>query len=570
MPPEPSKMRALREPEPITGIRRLSHPRGLARLFVGSALPLTILLSIIAPTPALADAKSELRFQQGVAAYGAREFGAARESFDNFLARNPGDPTALRYLGLISRHESKDAEAIDYFVRALRLAPTEVLTYMALGETQLNAQQNVPAQDTLRTALALAPQNARLHLYMGIAEYRLRNFPEAAKHFDRATTLDANLQREASYYSGLTQAILGNLYAAADSFTDVANNSPTHPLGRSARNLRIAMEPETPEKRWTVSATTGLEFDTNPTVTPIVGNADPDGAASLSFRGLYDAYRGGGITVRAGYDGFFLKHFADDVIDEQTHVIRGLAQYDYRNVRGSVRYTGSFTLLEFDDAFRVLNTIEPALSVRAGRWGVAQVFYQASRFDFIDRAGQPAFDLDGWQHKVGVVQSFIPKDPFSQLRVGFDWSLLDTKGDEFANMGFSANVGGGVYLPWRDIEVSALYRFGFLDFKNDSACFPTGRCDSESAVENPVKPQNTVHELTININIPIMERLSLDIAGAVFFEDSDIDEYRYDRQIVGAYLTWDFGGKLPARRRAANLEAERSIIQEEEGRFPGE
>jgi hypothetical protein len=56
----------------------------------------------------------------------------------------------------------------------------------------------------------------------------------------------------------------------------------------------------------------------------------------------------------------------------------------------------------------------------------------------------------------------------------------------------------------------------------------------------------------------------------VFFEDSDIDEYRYDRQIVGAYLTWDFGGKLPARRRAANLEAERSIIQEEEGQFPGE
>jgi hypothetical protein len=67
-----------------------------------------------------------------------------------------------------------------------------------------------------------------------------------------------------------------------------------------------------------------------------------------------------------------------------------------------------------------------------------------------------------------------------------------------------------------------------------------------------------------------MERLSLDIAGAVFFEDSDIDEYRYDRQIVGTYLTWDFGGKLPARRRAANFEAERSILQEEEGRFPGE
>lgn len=546
----------------------MTHPRGLARPFVSTVLPLAILLSMTHVSPALADAKSELRFQQGVAAYGAREFGAAREAFSNFLERNPDDPTALRYLGLLSRHEGKDEEAIDFFTRALKLDPTDVLTYMALGETQLKAQQNVPAQDTLTRALTLAPQHARLHLYMGIAKYRLRDFPEAAKHFERATALDSNLEREANYYAGLTQAILGNLYAAAQAFTDVAQDSPAHPLGRSARNLRTAMEPETPEQRWTMSATGGLEYDTNPTVAPKVANEDQDAAASLGFRGLYDVYRGGGVTVRAGYDGFFLKHISVDEVDEQTHVLRGLAQYDYRNVRMSLRYTGSLTMLEFDDTFRALNTVEPAVSVRAGRWGVSQAFYQASRFDFLNKPAQSDFDLDGWQHKLGVIQSFIPPDPFSQIRAGFDWTLRDTEGDEFGHSGLSANIGAGIYLPWQDIEVSGLYRFSYLDFNKGSACNKTGRCRSDDD-EVGIKRDNTVHEVTLNINIPVSKRLSVDVAAAFFFEDSDIDEYRYDRQIIGTYLTWDFGGKGRTRRKVSDADDE-FIQTEEEGRFPGE
>lgn len=529
---------------------------------VAASLLLVILFLIAATPQAGADAKSELRFQQGVAAFGAREFGAAREAFESFLAANPDDPTTLRYLGLISRHEDNDQVAVDHFNHALRLAPTDVLTYVALVETLLKAEQNVPAQEALKIALTLAPQHARLHLYRGIAEYRLRNLGEAIKHFERATALDPKLEREARYYTGLAQAILGNLYAAAQAFTEVAEGSPAHPLGRSARNLREAMEPGTPERRWTVSATTGFEFDTNPTVTPDFFNPDSDFVASFGVRGLVDVYRGGRITVRGGYDGFLLKHIDESTVDEQTHIAKAAVLYNYRNVRMSLRYDGSFTLLDFSDSFRSTHVVEPAVSVRLGRWGVTQAFYQIHRFDYYEDHLKSTLDLDGWQHSVGINQLFVPRGPFTHIRAGFLWIDRDTEGNEFRHSGPGANLGAGVLLPWYDIEVSALYRFSHLRFQNASV-FPK----SIGGDQIGVKRKENIHEITFNVNLPLWNRLSIDVAGAFIFRDSDVEVFRYDRQIVGTYLTWDFGRKARPKR---SLHRDTEISEEEEGRFPGE
>ena len=61
--------------------------------------------------------------------------------------------------------------------------------------------------------------------------------------------------------------------------------------------------------------------------------------------------------------------------------------------------------------------------------------------------------------------------------------------------------------------------------------------------------------------------MSLDVAGSFTFYDSEVAIFRYDRQIVGTYLTWDFGERPKPRRRP------RPTIEEpieDEGRFPGE
>ncbi len=520
-----------------------------------------------------ADAKDELRFQQGIASYGAKEFGTAREAFQTFLSRNPEDATALRYLGLISRAEDNDDEAIDFFRRALELEPTDVVTYVALSETLLKASRNVPALEILKTALALAPTNPRLHLYRGIAEYRLRNLNVAVEHFERAAALDPNMEREARYYTGLTQAILGNLYTAAQAFNEVAQTSPAHPLGRSARNLREAMEPETPEQRWNVNATAGVEFDTNPLVIGDVGTADDenddpesDVAGTFGVRGLVDAYRGPGVTIRAGYDGFFTKHIDIDEIDEQTHIARGVLLYDLRNVRLAMRYDGAFTALEYDDPLRFSSIVEPSMSIRVGRLGITQAFYQLHHAEYFDNPGDADFDLDGFQHAIGATQTILPRHPWTHLRIGAQALFRDTDGDEFDSIGGSVDLGAGALLPWFDIELSGVYRFTYASFLNDSV-FECDGTPFDAAVEDPCEREDFTHEISMNMNVPLWERLSLDVTGAFVYQDSNAEYSRYDRFIVGTYLTWDFGEKPKPRRRPMPILEE---PERDEGRFPGE
>ncbi|MFT5443729.1 MAG: tetratricopeptide (TPR) repeat protein [Myxococcota bacterium] len=541
----------------------MTYPRGHERTIAIIVLPLLIAALLAPTTTAFAEAKSELRFQQGVAAFGAREFGAAREAFENFLEENPEDLTALRYLGLISRYENNDREAIEFFNRALSITPTDVLTYVALAETLLKAEQNVPALETLTIALTLAPQHPRLHLYKGIVEYRLRNLQVAIEHFEDAVRLDPNMEREARYYTGLTQAILGNLYASAEAFTEVADGSPAHPLGRSARDLRKAMEPATPDQRWTASATTGVEFDTNPTAATDLLKPSSDIAGNFGARGLYDVYRGDGLTIRAGYDGFLLKHVDEERVDEQTHVARAVALYDNRDVRLSLRYDGSITLLDFTEKFRALNQIEPAVSIRTGQFGISQAFYRLEAYDYFIKTDVDALKLDGLRHTIGFTQSFIPPEPYTYLRIGFDWANRTTDGDEFDNMAFSMALSGGVLLPWNDIELSALYRFSHVRFKHGSV-FPKKGFPEDGNAGSGKKRNENVHRISFNVNVPVWSRLSMDVAGAFTFRDSDVEIYRYDRQIIGTYLTWDFGGTPRPKRTAPEKE------REDEGRFPGE
>ena len=327
------------------------------------------------------------------------------------------------------------------------------------------------------------------------------------------------------------------------------------------------MEPTTPEQRWTVNATTGFEFDSNPFAAADAQNSDSDLAGSFGVRALYDFYRGEGFTVRGGYDGFLLKHVDEEQVDEQTHVAKAVVFYDYRNLRLSLRYDGSYTMLDLSDKFRLLNVIEPAANYRTRSWGITQAYYQMHRFDYFNDPANPELDLDGFQHSLGVNQIFIPREPFTHVRVGVLWTDRNTDGEEFDYMSYGASIGAGVLMPWYEIEVSALYRFSHFRFDHASQ-FQEDASPFDSDIGVGVKRREDVHEITFNVNVPIWSRLSMDVAGAIVFNDSSNENFRYDRQIVGAYFTWDFGDK-PRRTTPSDLDSSKSI-EEDDGRFPGE
>jgi tetratricopeptide (TPR) repeat protein len=532
---------------------RCSHPRqlpleigpsrrsGRARIRALRSLASAglIALALLVAPGAWADVTAELRFHEGVAAFGSGDYEAARTAFEEALESRPEDVATLRYLGLVARQMGQTDAAIAQFRRAIVADPEQIETRIELAETLLGAERNDEARQELEAALRLAPADARLRLYAGITAYRQRDLRDAVDYLGEAAELDADVAREANYYRGLALAMLGDLYASSSALETVESQSPNHPLGVSAGQLRAQMQPSTPSRIWYASATAGVEYDTNPTVASEL--LDPSGsvAGNIRLRGLVDAYRGKGFTLRAGYDGFFAGYGSESGVNQMTHVAKALVLYDYKIARFGLSYDYAHTWMNFSGSFRGLHVVEPTVNVRVGRFGITQGFYkfQYSSFDVVPLA--PALDLDGPQNAVGVNQILPLSGLFTHARLGILWTNRDSEGTEFDYNGFEINAGGGMLLPWLDIELAAIYRFSRLYYENPSIFPPTPAIPPPPPGQGIEKVEN-VQFVSFSIGAPIWRGLSGSIAGTYISRQSQIKVLSYDRGVFGTYLTWTF------------------------------
>jgi tetratricopeptide (TPR) repeat protein len=511
-------------PRPLRGVGRVGWLLALLLLCHGA--------------PAWGGGQSELFFNRGVAAYGEGDYAAAREAFGAVIERDPDDADAQLYLGLIARQEGDYDAAIEALRSAVALDPNDVAAQAVLTETLLAAGRNEDARVAAERGLALSPNDPSLQLYAGIAEYRAGDARAALTHLDEAGRLDPKLQPEASYYTGLAQVALGNLYASAAAFREVEASSPGHLLGNSARSLREQMAPSTPSRIWFLSATAGVQGDTNPTAASKVLDSSTDVAGTFRLRGLLDAYRGGGLTLRAGYDGFLAGYANEGVVDEQTHFVRGLATYDYKSTSFALRYDYGITLLDhFTEKFRSVQSVQPLVNVRVGRWGVTQGFYQYQYYHYYVPPVTPELDQDGSRNAAGVNQFFLLDGLFSHARIGVAYLNAITEGSEFDYNGVEINAGGGLVLPWRGATLSALYRYARLSYKNPSI-FPEEVGTQPPAPGEGVTPYANVHNLSLDLSVPVWRQLTASLAANLNFRSSQVAVLEWDRQLFGAYLTW--------------------------------
>ena len=498
----------------------------------GTVLLLVLLAQLgVAVGAAQADPRSDLLFHRGVAEYGDEDYAAARAAFESYLEKNPDSAEAHRYLGLIQRNAGETDAAIASFRSAIAADPKDEQAHLGLVETLLDAHRNEEARQAATEALVYQPDDANLQLYAGIAEYRVGDPGKAIDHLDRAMQLDPELTREARYYVGLAQAILGNLYASSGALGDVVDVSPGHPLGISAQNLRQQMLPSIPGRRWYLSTTAGALWDSNPAVASDIQSPVSKGAGSLRVRGLVDAYRGQGLTLRAGYEGFLAYYGSDFFFNEQTHVFKALALYDRKNVRMSLRYDYALTLLDLTEKFRGLQLIEPEVNFRLGRFGITQFYYQFLDYSFFIPPITQSFDRNGLQHTVGANQIFVLNEPLNYARIGILYTDRDTDGTEFAYSGFEVNAGAGMVLPWHSISASVLYRFGRFDYKNITDF-------NEKFGE--IRRTENVHNFSVDISAPVWRQLEVAVSATITAASSQVTDLNFDRQIVGTYLTWTF------------------------------
>jgi tetratricopeptide (TPR) repeat protein len=488
---------------------------------------------LLAASPVVASVASELAFHQGVVAFEDGQLEEAREQFEIVLAEDPADVAAIHYLGMIADDQGRQNEAIELFRRAIALKPDDADLQFDLGAALLETGRNQEALETFEGVLEREPDRARAHLYAGIAMYRLRDYAAATPHLERAVKLDPDLSREANYYRGLTLAYQGDFSAAAGALGVVERQSPMHPLGRSASELRAGMQAQEPPQPWELALTSGIEYDSNPL---LVGSDIPIGEeddfrAVMRLRTSYRLVNSERFRLSAGYDGYLSVHEDLGQVDLFTNVGWAAGSVRIEPVRLNLRYDFAFTKLDLNRKYQRVHRITPSITVAESRWGLSEFFYQYQDIDYFFDNPLSDTDRDGQQHTVGVNQFFFLEDPVQYLRIGALYDDYDPQGDEFRYDGYELSAGLGVQLPWK-VVLTASYRFVRRSFRNDTLF--VGSDDIGT------RRYDRINQFELELTRPIGESLEISLLAWAEDHDSTVPAFDYDRVIGGSYITYRF------------------------------
>src|SRR3989449_3096258 len=148
------------------------------------------------------------------------------------LARNPQSSIAENNLGVVRADQSKLAEAIEHYQRALQMRPDYADAYFNLGNALFQQGKLAEASDHYRQALAIKRDHARAHNNWGVVLARQGKLAEAGDHFQAALHIGPD---NADAHTNLGNALFqqGKLAEASDHFRQALRLKPDHAAAQS-------------------------------------------------------------------------------------------------------------------------------------------------------------------------------------------------------------------------------------------------------------------------------------------------------------------------------------------------
>jgi predicted TPR repeat methyltransferase len=153
--------------------------------------------------------------------------GDAESAYRQVLAKDPDDPDALHFLGLICHQRGRGADAVDLIRRAIAVAPGYADAHNNLGNVLKMLDRLEEAADAYRRALELRPDDASMQNNLGIALRWLGRVDEAIALHRQAI---GRAPRFAAAHFSLGQALRerGDLEGAIAAFSQGIALEPAH------------------------------------------------------------------------------------------------------------------------------------------------------------------------------------------------------------------------------------------------------------------------------------------------------------------------------------------------------
>ena len=489
------------------------------------------------PSPAGASPTSERLYAKGLVPFHAQRWEDANRLFEQAVQSDPDDALAIYYRGLVRARLGYRQAAADDIKRALELRPELPGAALDLGILYFEQEEYPQAELWLRRAYDEPAHRFSAALFLGLTLLR-RGDNEAAATYFAVAGKDPALRASARYYEGLALLRKGQEAEARRAFSDVQSLAPGSELADAAAgylSAEVPVEPGIPQrKRWSVHGDLGFEYDSNVVLAPDDGSIkdsrgisnQSDGRVVLGAGGSYRVVDSKPIWADLSYDFTQSLHFSLNEFDLQGHRLRldlgsrlGIAE-----VGASAYY--DYYLLDFD-SFYQQGILQPWATFFERDVAATQVYYRFRVRDFLDDTFDPY--RDGYNNAVGIQQTILLGAVDRYLGFGYqfdDENPISKDGNDFQYLGHQLNA--YVHVPVLDwFDALAGYTFVLDDYQ-----YRNSRTGTPPKFGK--KRQDDEHQLVFRVERPILPYLSVALEYLGIFNDSNIDEFTYNRQVISA------------------------------------
>lgn len=388
---------------------------------------------------------------------------------------------------------------------------------VAKGELAYHRGRPDEARALLERAVAADPEDALAHVVLGEVLLALGDRDGAERAFARAETLQPDLE---SARSGLRRA----REAAPEPSTESERLSGT--VGEIGR---LAAVRQHARRRWGLSFTTGIQYDSNVTLEPhnrtSAGLGDKDDIAFvLNGGGHVDVVDRPNLLVRLDYDLYQTLHPDLDDFDFRSQRVQGTVSYAVRpalwvGVQGGYNHYTLGPHSYLGEPF-----VMPFVSLVEGAWGLTQVNYRHGDSTYF---ATPFNDVrDGPSESTGIRQDlFFAGGRYTSA--GYQFTSEDPSPASGRDWQVATNelfVGGGTPVAW-GVYLDAQYLY-----RNDDYLRPN------SFIGLRDTRQDDGHFVYASLSRPVMPHVSVAVVYYGTINDSNVPVFEYQRHVVATLL----------------------------------
>jgi len=464
-------------------------------------------------------------YDLAVFSFQAGDYAEAEQLLKKALHVSPDDAYIHYYMGKTFLKQERFAEAEGSFLSARRLDHGIPGLSYDMGTLYQKKKDYNRAAAEFEAVSAEDPSYVLALYHGGISHFMLEQYPKALDFLVRSADLSVSIKPNAYYYAGLCHYQLSELDQALVRFDEVAATADTESMRvdakRWAADIRTRIEREKPLRLF---ARAGYMYDDNVQLAPLDSDTvsgKEDSAAVLFFSGQYALPVKDKLDAGIGYSHYQTYYQDFDDYNMTGSIGDMFTRYHFSKVTVGLAYAPSYYWVD-NESYLMQHQIRPEVRWRLTGADDVLLSYGYSRNNYFTDP-----DRDGHANEVNVMLfhevNFF--DGYLYCGGGYEDNSASSPDEYFNEMTGRIGMNAGVLEAVR-VNIGGDYKD--KNYDNRDSYYDVTREDSRYAVSALVSWN------------PFAGWPGMAVEYTYTRNDSNIDEYSYERNTTAVFVTADF------------------------------